>query len=96
MTQKEDFRSWFERISKTEGHLVTPIMAAQMLEVHKQYIDKLNTLGRIKKHYYDNQPYIGMNDINKELIRRWIKSSNRMVFRPAVPTGTPGEKAGGL
>lgn len=70
MTEKEDFLSWYKKTAEKEGHLITPIMAAQLLEVHKQYIDKLNNLGRVKKHYYGSQPYIGMNDINNELYRR--------------------------
>lgn len=77
MMEKEDFKNWFERISAKEGTLVVPATAAKLLKTTQPYIHRLEEQGKIKKHYYDNQPYIGMNDINKELIKRQEKQQRK-------------------
>lgn len=77
MTETEDFKSWFERVSEKEGTLVVPATAAKLLKTTQPYIHRLEEQGKIKKHYYDNQPYIGMNDINKELLKRQEKQQRK-------------------
>lgn len=70
MDNEISFQEWYNKTSEQEGALVTPATASKLLETTPQYLQRLEKQGRIKKHYFDNQPYIGMNDINKEIIKR--------------------------
>lgn len=70
MNKEKDFWTWYTETSKTAGSLVTPSSAGKMLGTSRQYIEKLVAAGRIKKYYFDDLPFIGLNDINIEIIRR--------------------------
>ena len=77
MENKKSFLEWYQETTDKTGNLVTPKMAADLLDVKKQYIDTLAKTGRLKKHYYGKQPYIGMNDIYKEIVRRKTKKEKK-------------------
>lgn len=73
MNEEKNFWEWYNETSKTAGSLVTPASAGKMLGTTRQYIEKLATAGRLKKYYFDDLPFIGLNDINAEMIRRKLK-----------------------
>jgi hypothetical protein len=82
MTEQKNFWEWYVEISEKEGNLVTPATAAKMLGTSRQYIEKLANAKRLKKHCFDNLPFIGMKDINKEIIRRQQKRL-KLITNPA-------------
>jgi hypothetical protein len=71
---KQDFLEWYKETEKENGSLVTPATAARLLEISTQHLNRIIELGRVKKHYYDKIPYIGMNDIDQEMEHRKQKS----------------------
>lgn len=73
MSNEKNFWEWYQSTAEKEGALVTPSTAAKMLGVKRQYIEKLVFMEYLKKHYYEDLPFIGLNDINKEIIRRQRK-----------------------
>lgn len=72
MNEAQIFLEWFTEKEKTVGSLVTPATAAKMIGITPQYLDKIVNAGRLTKHYSpeDNIPFIGMNEIKKEIARR--------------------------
>ncbi len=69
MTEKS-FWEWYNETEKVTGSLMTPASAAKMLGTTRQYIEKLVNAGRLTKYYYEDLPFIGMNEITKEIARR--------------------------
>lgn len=76
MKKMNNFLEWFQETTEKAGHLLIPATAAKLLGTTRQYLNRLEEAGRIKKHYYEKQPYIGMNDINKEILRRQNKQKH--------------------
>jgi len=78
MTEKS-FWEWYNEKEKTTGSLVTPASATKMIGVSRQYVEKLINAGKLKKHYFEDMPFIGMNDINKVIATRnkKIEEENR-------------------
>ncbi len=66
----KNFIDWYKKTEEETGSLVTPASAAKMIGISRQYLEKIILAGRIKKYYYKDIPFIGMNDINKEYERR--------------------------
>ena len=71
--ENKSFWEWYNETEKEAGSLITAASAAKMLGKTRQYIEKLVNNGRLKKYYYENMPYIGMNEINKEIIKKQDK-----------------------
>ncbi|MBN2640327.1 MAG: hypothetical protein JXR78_01600 [Victivallales bacterium] len=75
---KENFREWYRKKVKENGNLVTPATAARLLEISTQHLNRIIELGRIKRYYFNNIPYIGMNDINREIVYRYEKKNQNI------------------
>lgn len=76
-TQPINFWQWYTETAEKNGSLVSASMAARMLGTSRQYVDKLVYSGKMKRHVYDKKlTFIGMNDINKEIIKRQEKMIN--------------------
>lgn len=71
--EEKDFQLWYQETSEKAGVLVDTATAARLLQTTQQYLHRLVSEGKIKKYYYENKPFIGMNDINKEIIKRQKK-----------------------
>ena len=76
-----NFWKWYNETSKEQGgSLVAPATAARMIGTTRQYLERLIETGKIKKHYFQDMPFIGMKDINEEIIRRMSKEYENCVI----------------
>lgn len=78
-----DFWKWYTETAKEQGgSLLAPATAARMIGTTRQYLERLVESGKIKKHYYQDMPFIGMKDINEEIIRRMAKQYENCYITP--------------
>jgi ApbE superfamily uncharacterized protein (UPF0280 family) len=78
-----DFWKWYNETAKEQGgSLIPPATAARMIGTTRQYLERLVESGKIKKHYYQDMPFIGMKDINEEIIRRMAKQYENCYITP--------------
>ena len=76
-----NFWKWYNETAKEQGgSLVAPATAAKMIGTTRQYLERLIESGKIKKHYFVDMPFIGMKDINEEIIRRMSKEYENCVI----------------
>jgi len=76
-----NFWKWYNETAKEQGgSLVAPATAARMIGTTRQYLERLIESGKIKKHYFEDMPFIRMKDINEEIIRRMSKEYENCVI----------------
>ena len=73
--EKMSFHEWYIETAQKAGCLVTPANATKMIGCSRQYIEKITKQGRLTKYYYEELPFIGMNEINQLIAKRHAKKA---------------------
>ena len=75
--ENESFADWYFRTTETAGVLMLFKTASMYMEITPQYLNRLVKNRKLKRYCYEKKSFVGMNDINKEIIRRLMKPKNR-------------------
>lgn len=73
----EDFSEWYKKTEKEYGSLITPAMAAKILNITNQHLNRIITSGRIKRYKYENNTYISIKEVEKEKEYRNNKNTKK-------------------
>lgn len=76
----EDFSEWYKKTEKECGSLITPAMAAKILNISNQHLNRIIESGRINRLKFENNTYIGMKEIEREQKRREAKKETKKII----------------
>jgi hypothetical protein len=76
---KTDFFKWYTEKEKEYNGLITPANAAKMIGISAQHLNRIIEMGRIKKHYFEKTPFIGISEVYEEIQRREAKEYSKEI-----------------
>jgi len=74
---KTTFFEWYTKAEEDYKGIVSPTIAAKLIGITTQHLNRIISTGRIQRIYYEKTPFIKMAEVYEEIARRETKEEQK-------------------